>query len=127
MPVSYWINSLLSTIGVILVFACVGLLIAPVDSPLIFAIIVSVAWLFAIATTLWQLVGVWRSAGKHKVRGGSGFWAGTARFMVILGFFGLASTLSRRPSPRWWSIGISLPGIPTLLSTNCTFSAVVEN
>src|SRR5438093_9087318 len=53
----------------------------------------SVAWSLAIAISLLQLVGVWRSAGKHKVRGGSGFWAGTARFIVILGFLGLPSTL----------------------------------
>jgi hypothetical protein len=112
LPVSYWINSVLGTIGVILGFACVGLLTAPADSPLIFAVAISVAWLFAIATTLWQLVGVWRSAGKHKGRGGSGFWAGTARLMVILGFLGLPSTLSKVTFPQiaeFWRIAAGDP------------------
>ena len=74
LPVSYWINSCLSTIAVFAVFSCVGLLVGPADSPLGFAIVISVAWLFLIVATLWQLVGVWRSAGKHRGRSGKGFW-----------------------------------------------------
>ena len=94
LPVSYWINSFLGTIAVSVVFSCVGLLVEPADSPLGFAIAVSVAWLLLIVVTLWQLVGVWRSAGKHRERSGKAFWARAARFMVIFGFLGLASSLA---------------------------------
>lgn len=37
------------------------------------------------AVTLWQLVGIWRSADKHPRQGGSPVWAGLAKVMVVLG------------------------------------------
>lgn len=40
---------------------------------------------FAVALTLWQLVGIWRSADKHSKRGGKAFWAGLAKVMVVIG------------------------------------------
>jgi hypothetical protein len=48
------------------------------------------------------------------VRGGSGFWAGTARFIVILGFLGLPSTLSMQTFPQiaeLWRIAAGDPDI----------------
>ncbi len=35
-------------------------------------------------TTLWQVVGIWRSAGFHTQRGGRSGWAVAARMMVVL-------------------------------------------
>jgi hypothetical protein len=112
LPVSYWINSFLGAVAVFAVFSCIGRLIAPTDSPLGFAIVVSGAWFFLMVANSWQLVGVWRSAGKHKGRGGSGFWAGLARVMVILGFLGLAGSLSEQTLPQLkesWNIAFGDP------------------
>lgn len=44
--------------------------------------------------TLWQLVGIWRSAGKHRQRGGKTFWAVLARIMVVLGLLRAAGALA---------------------------------
>jgi hypothetical protein len=82
------------------------------EHPATFAVIVSVAWLFAITISTWQLVGVWRSAGNHEARGGSGFWAAAARLMVIFGFLGLAIKVSTETFPQiaeWWRIASGNP------------------
>lgn len=57
-----------------------------------------VAFMFAIAVVLlsipvWQLVGIWRSAGSHTNRTGHRFWAIVARFMVILNCMGLIAVM----------------------------------
>jgi len=112
LPVSYWINGFLGAVAISAVFLCIRLLIAPADSPLGFAIAISVAGCFLVVATLWQLVGVWRSAENHKGRGGSSFWAWLARFMVILGFLGLASSLSEQTLPQleeYWNIAFGDP------------------
>jgi hypothetical protein len=107
LPISYWINSWTSNIVMVLILVSVPFLVDVTKHPVIFALNVSVAWSLVIAISLWQLVGVWRSAGKHKGRGGSGFWAGAARTMVILGFLSSASTLSTQTFPQvaeFWRI-----------------------
>jgi hypothetical protein len=100
LPVSYWINSVLGTVSVLFVSTLVGALVQPTESLLTWAFLIFTVWIFAIVVTIWQLVGVWRSAGNHKSRGGSGFWAGAARFMVCLGFLSLAGTLFNNAIPQ---------------------------
>jgi hypothetical protein len=39
----------------------------------------------ALYVTVWQSVGIWRSAGNHIRKGGNWFWAYAARLQVILG------------------------------------------
>ena len=34
--------------------------------------------------TVWQIVGIWRSAGKHRSRGGKSVWGWSARAVVVL-------------------------------------------
>lgn len=52
-----------------------------------------------IAFTLWQLVGIWRSADYHVSRGGTRFWAGLAKFAVILGLLHAVSTITTMGVP----------------------------
>jgi uncharacterized membrane protein YhaH (DUF805 family) len=98
LPISYWVNYCLFNAVMWLISVSVPFLVDIAKNPVIFAVTVSVGWSLAIAIGLWQLVGVWRSAGKHKGRGGRGFWAGAAHTMVILGVIGLVTTLSMPPS-----------------------------
>jgi hypothetical protein len=84
--VIYWLNSFLANLAGLVALLGVGLLTAPDKHPLIFALAGSAAWLFAIAISVWFLVGVWRSARHHKARGGRGFWAATACVAVVVGF-----------------------------------------
>lgn len=39
---------------------------------------------FVLLVTLWQLVGIWRSARYHTSRGGRARWANAARIMVVI-------------------------------------------
>jgi hypothetical protein len=100
LPVSYWINSILATVAVVVVSMSVGAFAQPTEGLATWAILIFGAWIFALVITIWQLVGVWRSAKNHKSRGGSGFWAGAARFMVILGFLNSAGTISNNAIPQ---------------------------
>jgi hypothetical protein len=112
--VSYWLNQLSATFAVFLTFLCVGLLIAPDNHPLIFALAGSAAWLFGVGINVWYLVGVWRSARHHKARGGRGLWAATARLAVVIGFFGLISTIATEILPQvaeYWRIAAGDPAI----------------
>ena len=85
---SFWLNWILSTLTILILFLCSALVLIS-HNVLAFGIGMLVAWLSGAIINVWWLVGVWRSAGKHKARGGRRFWAGTARVIVALGFLGL--------------------------------------
>jgi hypothetical protein len=90
LPVSYWVNGILTTMVAIFF----GAAIDQVDmtrKPTLGASVYLLFVAFIIVATLWQLVGIWRSADNHKSRGGSGFWAGFAKFAVVIGLL----------PPRW--------------------------
>jgi hypothetical protein len=92
---SYWING-----------AVVGIVFYIVWSILLAVLAVGVAdrsaqvlglvVLIAAQVTLytWQVVGVWRSAGKHESRGGKKFWAILARIGLCLGLLVALKTLA---------------------------------
>jgi hypothetical protein len=46
-----------------------------------------------VAVYVWQVVGIWRSAGHHVARGGKKFWAIVARIFCGLGVIVAASTV----------------------------------
>lgn len=107
LPVSYWLNSFLGAFAVVLVWLIAGSLFSPTENTVLSATAMSGAWLFATIVTVWQLVGIWRAAGKHKARGGYGFWATAARFVVVFGFLGLLGSLFRQTIPQvaeYWRI-----------------------
>lgn len=53
----------------------------------------------AITLTLWQIVGIWRSADKHSQKGGKAFWAGLAKVMVVLGLLRAVSDFTTEGMP----------------------------
>jgi ATP-dependent protease ClpP protease subunit len=116
LPVSYWINAFLATIVASFVFQKLVSIISISESPLVFATTRTLVLVAAIAISIWQLVGVWRSAGKRRERGGR-FWAGVARFLVVIGFLGHGGTLAREAVPQLtqlaeiWSIAFGDPGV----------------
>lgn len=84
--VSYWVN------GTLLAGVVGGLLPALLESAMLGsesvqlgAALTLVAILLGLGIWLWAAVGIWRSAGKHPFRGGSGAWATVAKVMVVLG------------------------------------------
>src|SRR6266496_1518128 len=65
LPISYWINSILATVLVAITSTFVGESVEPAKGPITWAIALSCVCIFGIIATIWQFVGVWRSAGNH--------------------------------------------------------------
>jgi hypothetical protein len=78
---SYWLNMVV--IGAVFRF-CWVIVARWTDAtrgPPIFAI---GFFIFMVALYIWQVVGVWRSAGSHVERGGKKFWAVCGRIFGVL-------------------------------------------
>jgi hypothetical protein len=85
LPVAYWVNGIAVTMLltlVIRVFSVSGDSSLPISALLALS---ATLWLAVFVTTIWQLTGTWRSAGKHTSRGGANGWAATVRVLILLG------------------------------------------
>ena len=86
LPRSYWINGLLVSLGF------TGMVrMVPWDAilgagPRLFSVLVIGLWFLIAATTLWQLAGIWSSAGNYLREGRSRLWGNAARIAAILSF-----------------------------------------
>ena len=80
---SYWLNSFLANFALTIV----GLTLKSMGATSIDLAYFAVAFLFYVllvyAASIWSIVGVWRSAGRHPARGGSPAWGFIARGMTI--------------------------------------------
>lgn len=93
LPISFWVNSVVLNIifGLIVYFVVyavarggnVGWTIA------ILCVVIS----FSVVLSVWQLVGIWRSADNHKHYTGRKGWATAAQVLVVLGWLGLARNI----------------------------------
>jgi hypothetical protein len=89
--VSYWIIAFLAYFAALLfVIIVTGALTADSSyNPISVFLTFSAIWLGVAAITIWQLVGVWRSANKyiaHKAtQNKTGAWGGLAKLAVIIG------------------------------------------
>jgi hypothetical protein len=86
LPVSYWLNGIL---GGVAVGATVGALAYATSrqsdaQPLIWLLSLIATWILAALLTLWQAVGVWRSATRYR-QSGKRFWGGAAKTLALLG------------------------------------------
>jgi len=100
LPLSYFVNGCVSSLLAISAVLAACLLIQPVNGSFIVALSISLVWLLFSALATWQLIGIWRSAGKHKRRGGSGFWALAARVMVAFGVLSSLGTVANSGIPQ---------------------------
>lgn len=97
---SYWIIGSLLTVIVVALSTAIGLsnvaheLGSRASGAVILAFYVSV-----ITLTLWQVVGIWRSADKHRQKGGKAFWAALAKVMVVLGLLRTAGDFTTHGIP----------------------------
>jgi len=97
--VSYWVSGFVPGLLVALV---VGI-VKPIQEALSLRLSCGLSmFLFAlaIASTVWWLVGVWRSASSHVSRGGRRFWAGVAEAMVVLGFLNISALTYKTYIPQ---------------------------
>jgi hypothetical protein len=104
--ISYWVNLiLLGSLGPLALAYAVAAVTKDVPirtSAFIFLSFVA----FATATWLWGVVGVWRSADRHKARGGAPVWAVLAKIAVLLGMFSVAGQFSTTIGPQIREFGL---------------------
>jgi hypothetical protein len=89
LPTSYWVNGLI--IPTVLSVAALAELthLARTEIGLQSLAALDLGFLlFSALMWVWSIVGIWRSAGYHEDRGGSGGWANIARAVVLIGAFG---------------------------------------
>jgi hypothetical protein len=104
--VSYWCFVILGNMaaGVVLVGLGAGFQAGAAYQPLeIFAYIAAI-WLFSMTLVVWQTVGVWRSANRHRVRrhsiGKRAGWAVAAKIAVALGVLSSLGAFVRAGWPQ---------------------------
>lgn len=100
LPVSYFVNVILVGIAATFVVVAVGNVFFSDYAPWpAFWALVAI-WAALAVLTIWQWVGVWRSADEHPKRGGSSFWAGAAKFMVVIGALQTTVVVSQNAIPQ---------------------------
>lgn len=98
--VSFWVNGWLGDIPVVLL-ALGTALAARIPGWLDAAMIGGAAsWAIAVLVSIWQLVGIWRSAGRHVGRGGRRLWARLAQASVVLGVVSIVMQLYTSALPQ---------------------------
>jgi hypothetical protein len=95
--VSYWANGFLVSFVVAIAAGAVAAMQADLRTHSALSLAV---FALAIIASVWQGVGVWRSASNHFSRGGTHFWAGAAKVMVILGFLSTSGVIWRNYIPQ---------------------------
>ena len=91
LPVSYWVNSFLISAVFLMVIAIVPWDDFVSKSPKLYSVAIIALWVVLAITTLWQLVGTWRSADKYLNEGKSKLWGNFAKVAVVLGLFRAAT------------------------------------
>ena len=101
LPVSYWLNGFLIAVVVGVGFVLVKYLSSGSDEarPLLWLFSLIAAWVLAVLLTIWQAVGVWRSATRYQ-QGGKSFWGGAAKALTTLGIVRLAFTFATVGVPQ---------------------------
>jgi len=107
LPVSYWINGALFSVVSTGIIVSINEIEQQSLASLRHVALMSLAILgTSLLSSIWSLVGIWRSAGHHTSRGGAKGWAYAARFMVVLGAFGGVSNLARTVLPQMRVFGL---------------------
>jgi RDD family len=92
LPVSYWLNGILC--GVVVGATVTALAYATNGhgdaQPLMWLFSLIATWISAALLTLWQSVGVWRSATRYR-QSGRRYWGEAAKALVLLGVAQLAA------------------------------------
>lgn len=83
LPISYWVNGIIAYMALALAAGLTAGLTTADDLRLV-SVGVILLYFAALAISVWQIVGTWRSASNHTERGGTAFWAVVARIILIL-------------------------------------------
>jgi len=97
--VSYWLNGFLGYLLVAILAAFASAFNETSGLKTIAAIVIFVYFLSLLAS-VWQIVGVWRSASKHVGRGGKPVWAALAKVAIFFGVLNLAQFTGKTTVPQ---------------------------
>jgi hypothetical protein len=127
---SYWVNLVLLTAAIRILFAVVGQtdLFAGVPNHQTAALITALVSASALIA-VWQVVGTWRSSDQHVARGGRRFWANTAKVVLVLAVLrgGLEYTTSEIPTVvNAWRVAGVMSGMPSAEFTALRGGAEIE-
>ena len=114
LPLSYWINAMLVGIVAAAIGRGVGEVSAELRDPRLDLAIGLALMLVGLVLPVWQIVGVWRSAGRHRARGGSRFWAIAARVLMVLGALRVVAVYAKEAVPQipvFWAIAVGDRGM----------------
>jgi hypothetical protein len=100
LPVSFWINGNVISVALVGLVMAVASTDAVSEMPRWFSAAGVAYWLFFTVLTLWQLVGIWRSAGNYLWQGKSQCWGRLAQAMVIVGICASAVSLTSAGVPQ---------------------------
>ena len=91
LPKSYWVNGVVFgfIVGVAVVSVGFGVNRSGEAQPVVWFATLIGTWVVIALFTMWQTVGVWRSATRYKA-GGNRFWGGLAKTVTVLGVINLA-------------------------------------
>ena len=82
---SYWINGALLSIALGIVIVVVASITNAEYAPGRTLAVVAAIWIVTVVVLIWQFVGTWRSASRHRSRGGRRLWAITAKVFLVFG------------------------------------------
>jgi len=87
LPISFWLNGIcgIFVFGLLVKIITVGVRHAGPD-PIIIAVALASFVIARFAFSIWQGVGIWRSATNHIMRTGRQFWARAAKLICIIVF-----------------------------------------
>ncbi|HVY58694.1 MAG TPA: GYF domain-containing protein [Xanthobacteraceae bacterium] len=85
LPVAFWVNGFACNFVLSVAAAFFTIYIETAGLSAALAASVVVFTVAQVAVWVWQIVGMWRSAARHRERGGRAFWAGLAQVVVVLG------------------------------------------
>jgi ATP-dependent protease ClpP protease subunit len=91
LPKSYWVNGVVFGLIVGAAVASIGYGVNSRGEaqPVVWMVTLIATWVIVALFTMWQAVGVWRSATNYKA-GGKRFWGGLAKTVTVLGVVNLA-------------------------------------
>jgi len=100
LPVSYWLNGFVVTAVFVIVIKIVPWDTFVSKSPKLYSTAVIALWVLLAIATIWQLVGIWRSADNYLRQGKSKLWGNLAKTAVVLGLISAAANFASVGIPQ---------------------------
>lgn len=97
--VSYWVNGFLATFAAIAAVGAIAASLGSLQSNYMTLAVGVTSWTAIGAISLWQLVGIWRSASRPGEDGKLSRWAGAVKFAVVLGLIRTVLSFATEGAP----------------------------